>query len=205
MTLRVAGLRSDLFGPVDLDLTPGEAVALLGPSGSGKTRILRAIADLDPVEGKVSLDGRDRLTRPGPDWRRQVRYLASDAGWWDERVAGHFRDPGQAAGAARSLGLPGDCMSRPVTQLSTGQLQRLALLRAIEDRPRVLLLDEPTAALDDEAVGRVEALLRGLLADGAALLLVTHSLAQADRLAHRRLHLRDGRLAGAPADRAPGR
>lgn len=203
--LHVSGLRTDLFGPIDLTLSRGEAIALLGPSGSGKTRILRAIADLDPAEGRVALDGRDRTQWRGPDWRRQVRYLASNAGWWGARVAMHFRDPQRAAGAGTALGLPDDCMARQVSQLSTGQLQRLALLRSIEDGPAVLLLDEPTAALDEAAVAAVEALLRGLVAGGTALLLVTHSTEQAGRLAHRRLHLMDGRLATAPAGRAAGR
>lgn len=194
MTLLVAGLRSGLFGPVDLQVARGECVAVQGPSGSGKTLLLRAIADLDPAKGGRSLDGRSHLAMSGPDWRRAVRYAAAEPGWWDDRVAAHFRDPQRAAEAAGRLGLPPACMDWSVTRASTGERQRLALLRAVEDGPAVLLLDEPTAALDAAAEAAAERLLRELMAGGTGILLVTHSAGQAARLARRRLVMQGGRL-----------
>jgi ABC-type phosphate transport system ATPase subunit len=81
-----------------------------------------------------------------------------------------------------------------IERLSTGERQRLALVRSLARRPRVLLLDEPTAALDPDAVARVEALLRDFLARGLAILIVTHSAEQARRLAQRTFHLDQGQL-----------
>ncbi|PIK71519.1 hypothetical protein CS379_18905, partial [Methylobacterium frigidaeris] len=93
--LRIESLRRDRFGPFDfgpfdLALAPGEACAVTGPSGAGKSVLLRMIADLDPSEGRVSLDGIDREAMPAPLWRRQVTYLAAEPGWWAETVAEHF-------------------------------------------------------------------------------------------------------------------
>ena len=85
--LRIDALRRDRFGPFDLALAPGEACAVTGPSGAGKSVFLRMIADLDPSEGRVSLDGIDREAVPAPTWRRRVTYLAAEAGWWAETVA----------------------------------------------------------------------------------------------------------------------
>ena len=83
-------------------------------------------------------------------------------------------------------------MEWPVARLSTGERQRLALVRALVQGPEVLLLDEPTGPLDAEATERVEALLRGALERGAGMLIVTHSPEQAARLARRHLHVADG-------------
>ena len=83
---------------------------------------------------------------------------------------------------------------RRVSQLSTGERQRLALLRALEHRPEVLLLDEPTGPLDDETTAAVEALLREKQANGLALLWVTHDKRQAERVATRRCWIDRGRL-----------
>jgi len=195
MTLCVHGLRSDLFGPVDLEIGRGEVVAIQGPSGAGKTLLLRAIADLDPASGTVTLDDCPRSTVSGPEWRRMVRFVAAEPAWWGEEVGSHFRAPAAAAEAAAGLGLGKDCMAWPVARLSTGEGQRLAFLRAIEDRPQVLLLDEPTAALDQDAETAVEAMLARLAASGTAILLVTHDPLQAARLARRSYEMRDRRLA----------
>jgi ABC-type phosphate transport system ATPase subunit len=95
---------------------------------------------------------------------------------------------------AVEVGLPGDCMEWQVARLSTGEKQRLSVLRAVEDHPQVLLLDEPTAALDAAAEQAVESLIERLRDDGVAIVLVTHSDNQADRLADRRYIIDNGRL-----------
>lgn len=80
--LAVRDLRSELLKPASFDLRAGESIAVRGPSGGGKTLLLRALADLDPNDGKVDLEGRDRTTMSGPGWRRQVGYLPAEPGWW---------------------------------------------------------------------------------------------------------------------------
>lgn len=178
----------------DFDLDAGEAVAVMGPSGSGKTLFLRALADLDPAEGEIALGGEDRNAMAGPDWRRRVTYVAAESGWWGETVGEHFTDWNEAAALAGALGLPGDAEDWPVSRLSTGERQRLALVRALVQDPAVLLLDEPTSGLDAAAIKAVEAMLKERLARGAALVFSTHDGAQARRLARRVIRFRgDGR------------
>lgn len=182
-----------LLEPVTLRLAPGECVTLHGPSGSGKTRLLRAIADLDPHEGEMRLDGEPAAHIPPPHWRRQVQLLPADPRWWAPVVGAHFTrlDPE----AATALGFPDDVADWSVERLSSGERQRLALLRALDRGPRVLLLDEPTANLDPDSTARVEALIRRYReANGAAVLWVTHDAAQRGRVAQRRLRLAGGRL-----------
>lgn len=190
--LTIRALATSVLKPASFDLGDGECVAVLGPSGAGKSVLLRAIADLDPASGEVGLDGVPRSAMTGPEWRRRVTYVAAESGWWADRVGDHFTDAGRAADGAESFGLPRDAMDWPVARLSTGERQRLALLRALEGQPRVLLLDEPTSGLDHEATERVERRLRAEMARGVALLLVTHALEQAERLASRRLRVDGG-------------
>ena len=194
--LRIAGLRSALAGPFDLVVALGECVAITGPSGSGKSLFLRMVADLDPNQGEVMLDGRDRRTFPAPDWRRQVVYNAAETGWWDDLVAPHFPGPAlaQARAITPSLGLDPALLDGPVLRLSTGERARLALIRTLVLDPPVLLLDEPTGALDQASTGLVETVLRQRLSAGTAILLVTHSVEQAQHLGHRHYRMADRRL-----------
>jgi putative ABC transport system ATP-binding protein len=193
--LRLAALRSARAGPFDLALGPGECAAVSGPSGAGKTLMLRLIADLDPGEGEAFLDGRPRAAFPAPAWRRRVAYAAAEPGWWAETAAAHFPDRAAAAALAAELGLAPALLEGSVARLSTGERQRLALVRVLLGAPAVLLLDEPTAALDPAAAARVEAVVRARLAAGVAVLLVTHDVALAARLSTRRFVLHAGRLA----------
>lgn len=194
--LRVRGLRTKVGGPADLDLAGGEIVALSGPSGAGKSLILRAIADLDPAEGEVSLKGVPRASIPAPEWRRRVALVPAESGWWGDRVREHFSGDETALDTApiEALGLEAGALDWEVSRLSTGERHRLAIARALAMRPQVWLLDEPTAALDAAATARIEALLAAERDRGAAILLVTHDPAQAARLADRTLTVADGRL-----------
>ncbi len=202
--LTVRKLAVNGIAPFDLDIEAGECVALTGPSGSGKTLVLRALADLDPSAGEVALDGEPRTAIAAPDWRRRVAYLAAEPGWWEDRVAPHFPNvdgpngdgPNGDATAALldALGLPHVLLGQSVATVSTGERQRLALIRVLLLDPPVLLLDEPTSGLDGAAAERVEAMLRERLAGGVSILLVTHDPRLAGRLAHRRLRIRDGVL-----------
>jgi putative ABC transport system ATP-binding protein len=194
--LRVANLRSQLVGPFDLAIGEGECVAITGPSGSGKSLFLRMIADLDPNQGEVFLDGAERRSIPAPAWRRRVVYNAAEPGWWSESVLDHFR--GEVTNFARALaprlGLAPALLDGPVVRLSTGERQRLALIRALALDSPVLLLDEPTGALDEQSTKSVEAVLRERLAAGVTIAMVTHSPEQATRLGHRHLRMTDRHL-----------
>lgn len=194
MGLVVRNLRSTLLRGCDLSVADGEIVTLRGASGAGKSVLLRAIADMDPNEGDVWLDDVSRASLSGPEWRRRVRYVAAESAWWEDDVAPHFRFPDQSRPLAVELGMPDDFLSWQVARLSTGEKQRLAFVRALEDNPRALLLDEPTAALDSEAERLVEARISRLQAAGTAIILVTHSDAQAERLAAHRYLVEGGLL-----------
>jgi ABC-type iron transport system FetAB ATPase subunit len=197
--LSARGLRSRFGGPFDFDLQAGECVAIRGPSGAGKSVLLRMLADLDPHEGEVLLDGKASGSMPAPAWRAQVVYQAAEPAWWEATAGEHFTaaQRGFVDQAMAALNLAPALLDSEVERLSTGERQRLALVRSLARAPRVLLLDEPTAALDPPSVARAEALLAARLKDGMALLIVTHSADQAGRLAQRVLHLERGRLSGA--------
>lgn len=142
------------------------------------------------------LDGRERHTFRPPEWRRHVLYSAAEPAWWDADVAPHF--PASTMTRTRELcarlALRTDIMDGPVIGLSTGERQRLALIRALIREPSVLLLDEPTGALDEANTSLVEAVLRDQLAHNVTILIVSHNPEQADRLGNRILHMSNRHL-----------
>ncbi|MDB5894028.1 MAG: hypothetical protein JWQ88_1559 [Rhodoferax sp.] len=191
------GLKSAHGGPYHLQLASGECVALVGRSGSGKSVLLRMIADLDPHQGEVALDGRLRASWPAPAWRGQVVYQAAEPAWWAYNAAAHIHSVASepVAMMLARLGLGPELLRADITRLSTGERQRMALVRSLACRPRVLLLDEPTASLDGASTRSVETLLHDKIgSDGLTVLIVTHSREQADRLGHRVLEVRDGQV-----------
>lgn len=196
LTLQLRALRSPLFGPIDLEIAAGECVSLRGASGSGKSLLLRAIADLDEAEGRVTLDGVSRASMPAWQWRRSVALVPAQSGWWADRVDAHFPPELRPALPAllAELGLPDQAIDWTVDRLSTGEAHRLAIARAVLGEPRVLMLDEPGASLDEAANARVEGLIERLTAQGRMVLVVTHDGAQAVRIARRRYRLFDGGL-----------
>ena len=195
----MASLSGAFVGPIDLTVAAGACAAISGPSGAGKSLLLRMIADLDPSQGEVRLGGLRRDAVPAPAWRACVMHLAAESGWWAERVDAHFPPATltRAADLAGRLALPENVLQRSIPTLSTGERQRLALVRALVRDPACLLLDEPTSALDPDAVARVEALLREAMAAGTTLVLVSHDAAQAARLGTHHYRLEAGKLAAA--------
>ena len=184
--LQVEGVYGQTFS-----LALGQCLTVEGPSGVGKTRLLRALADLDEAPGRVWLNGVERSSIPAPHWRIQVMYNAAEPVWWCDPVAAHMPDWTMAAPMVEALGLEATIGTSNPARLSTGERQRLALVRALVRQPKVLLLDEPTAALDAESAGRVEALLRQIRDQtGLALIWVSHDAAQRQRVADSRLELR---------------
>ena len=126
--LQIRDLRTSILKPATFSLSAGEALAVRGPSGAGKTLLLRAVADLDPNEGLVTLDGRDRSTIAGPEWRRLVGYVPAEPGWWADTVGEHFGEWTAALAFLRDLGFPEAAKAWPITRLSTGERLRLALV-----------------------------------------------------------------------------
>ena len=134
-----------------------------------------------------------------PAWRRQVGYLPAEPGWWEDRVGAHFDDWAKAEPMVTALGLPAACRDWDVARLSSGERQRLGMARALALDPKVMLLDEPTANLDEETTAAVERLIAARRAAGMGVIWVTHSTAQLRRVAQQHLELADGRLRKAAA------
>jgi putative ABC transport system ATP-binding protein len=194
MLLEIRDLTGAPGGPFNLTLAAGECLVIAGPSGIGKSLFLRMIADLDENTGTALLNGMARDSMPAPQWRRQVIYVAAESGWWAETVREHLQPAAEAAALAPRLGLRAALLDAPVAQLSTGERQRMALLRAIIRKPAVLLLDEPTSALDQASTLAVETLLTERAAAGTGLIVVSHNEQQAERIATRRAQMALGTL-----------
>ncbi|MCR9255653.1 MAG: ATP-binding cassette domain-containing protein [Alphaproteobacteria bacterium] len=185
------------IGPVDLEIAPGEIVAIVGASGIGKSTLLRIAAGLvAPDAGTVLIDGAV-ATEPGPD---RV-YLAQDAGLFPWLTVADNVGFGLAGPAARDktamvqhwlerVELPSAGAMFP-HQLSGGMRQRVALARALAVAPPILLLDEPFAAIDTRTRQRMQSLVLDLWSEAKpAILMVTHDVEEAVLMANRVLVLR---------------
>lgn len=179
--------------PVSFTLQAGECVGLSGPSGEGKSLLLRAMADLIPHSGKIHLDGEECDHINPAQWRRRVGLLLAESHWWSDRVGDHFSEPDMAMVTA--LGFGEAVFDWQVSRCSSGEKQRLALLRLLANQPQVLLLDEPTASLDPDSVRRVESLIEKYRHEhGAPVLWVSHDPVQLGRVASRQLRLENKQL-----------
>ena len=184
----VSHLSRSALSDISFSLEASELVCLSGPSGSGKTLLLRALADLDVSEGKVSLENTGRQQFTPVHWRRQVGFLPAESRWWAPLVGDHF--PAQQQELFEQLGFGQDVAGWNVERLSSGERQRLALARLLVNQPAVLLLDEPTANLDLENTIKVEHIILSYLhTHTAACLWVTHDTEQIKRVADRVLVL----------------
>ena len=181
------------LNPIDLQIADGSCVSLAGPSGCGKSLLLRAIADLDPHQGEATVDELHQSATPAPRWRSLVGLLPAESHWWGRYLSEHF-SPDSKTHLVR-LGFPESCLDWEITRLSSGERQRLALARLLAIQPRVLLLDEPTANLDQENSLRVEALVAAYLqTQNAAALWVSHDPEQRRRVADSGYLIRDRSL-----------
>lgn len=182
MTLSVSHLQRAGLNDISLEIAPGQTLCLHGESGSGKSLLLRAIADLDENQGDVRLGDLSRDSIPAPQWRSLVMYLPPESHWWHEQVQAHADNWPLAA--LQSLGFDKDVLGWEVKRLSTGEKQRLSIIRALARQPKVLLLDEPTANLDARNTGAVETLLKQYQSDHSApFLWVSHDPVQRQRVA----------------------
>lgn len=192
--LLVQGLKRDGLGPLDFSVGEARTLCLHGASGSGKTLLLRAIADLDPNQGEVTLGQQRRSQTPAHLWRSQVMYVAPEAHWWEDTVGDHAT--GWDRRMLATLGFDSDVLNWRVSRLSSGEKQRLGLLRALSARPAALLLDEPTANLDPDNTERAEGLIRDYQAQQASpIVWVSHDPGQRARVADQVLEIRAGQLA----------
>ncbi|MFO7936393.1 MAG: ATP-binding cassette domain-containing protein [Kiritimatiellia bacterium] len=190
--LKVEKLVYGGFGPVSFEAAGGECIGIFGESGCGKTRLLRSIADLDPHDGRVTVNDDDCLSMPAPQWRRKVSFLPADSQWWFDSVSSHFTRPPDSR-ELKSLGLSQSVLNAEVSHLSSGEKQRLALLRTLFNSPAVLLLDEVTAHLDAERVGLTEQKIIKLLSSGKlAAVWVSHNINQLRRVCSRILFMQKG-------------
>ena len=189
--LRLEQFSPLILDPLDLVIDEGETVTLSGPSGSGKSQLLRAIVDLDPHQGSAWLGDTAADEMDAPQWRRRVGYLPAESSWWEELVGQHFA----AAPQLDALGLEETILHSPVAHISSGERQRLAVLRMLQQQPQVLLLDEPTANLDPHHTLLVEEwILRYQQHSSAPILWVTHDPEQRQRVGMRHFEIHDKRV-----------
>jgi tungstate transport system ATP-binding protein len=193
-----------VLGVEDFDVQRGETVAVLGPSGAGKTTLLRLLQFLErPTEGRLLFDGCPVGADAPLDLRRRVTTVFQRPVVLDRsvranlefglRVRGLRQPPGRIDRLLENLGLL-RLAHAPARTLSGGEIQRLAFGRALAFDPEVLLLDEPTANLDPRNVRIVEGLVRRCQARGVTIVLATHQIFQARRLATRAALLLDGQI-----------
>ena len=151
------------------------------------------MADLDPYQGRVLLDGTPADAFAPAEWRARVGLLPAESQWWHERVGDHFArlEPE----SWRRLGFDMQTADWAVGRLSTGERQRLGMLRLLANRPAALLLDEPTAALDPESVARAEVLIGDYRRERCVpVLWVSHDPEQIRRVADRHFVIDGGHL-----------
>jgi ABC-type polar amino acid transport system ATPase subunit len=203
-----------LLNGVALRVGAGETVAVMGPSGSGKTTLLRCVIGLEHADAGTVRVGDDALTPGAADYDRVLARVRRRVGFVFQQwhlfphltvvgniieapmhVAGRTADEAtkQARALLERVGISARSGAYP-HQLSGGEQQRAAIARALALAPEALLMDEPTSALDPARVADLVALLRGLCADGLALLVVTHDEDFARALTTRVVTLRDGKL-----------
>ena len=211
---------SVLLQAYSLEVRAGDSVVLTGATGSGKSLLLRSLAMLDPIgAGELHFGGEAVRAHTVPRYRSQVAYVRQRPAMLAETVEQNLQLPYALTinvgrrfdvGAARRLldtvGQPPGFLAKRARDLSGGEAQIVALIRVLLLDPIVLLLDEPTAALDSGTTLAVEKMLRGWANGGEpkALVMVTHSPEQAERLGRRRLRIAAGRLEPeAPAQRVP--
>jgi putative ABC transport system ATP-binding protein len=194
-----------------LELRPGDRLAVVGPTGAGKTLLLRALALLDPLdEGAIEFRGKNITAHDVPAYRRESTYFHQRAPVFEGSVESNLLKPfslkvnhGRAFQKEKvlslldGLGRPSSFLSQSTRDLSGGECQIVALLRAIQLDPAILLLDEPTASLDQGTTHAIEGLIDRWLAEAPSergLVWVTHDGIQARRVSNRSLSMQAGNV-----------
>lgn len=198
-----------LLRGVCLELRPGDRLAVVGPTGAGKTLSLRALALLDPLdEGVIEWRGRSISAHAVPAYRREVTYFHQRPPLFEGSVESNLLRPfslqvnrGRAFNRERvlafldMLGRPPSFLDQSSRDLSGGESQIVALLRALQLDPAILMLDEPTASLDEGSTRTIEGFVERWLDEAPAeraLVWVSHDRDQARRVANRTLFMQGG-------------
>ena len=182
---------------MSFELKTYQIMGLSGASGSGKTLLLRALADLDENEGCVQLDGLEKNKIAAPEWRKKISLLSAESQWWFDTVGEHFdlTHADKLKIDCKAVGFSADVMSWTVSRLSSGEKQRLALLRSLQNKPEILLLDEPTANLDANNTDLFEVAIKNYLQkEAAAAIWVSHDNVQLERVCDMRYQINNGQL-----------
>ena len=191
--LSIHQLEYQFVGPLNLEVNPTQCIGLSGESGCGKSLLLRAIADLDEHKGEVLLDNVSLNEMPAPLWRQKVALMPADSQWWFDTVGEHFESPDK--NLLHKLGFDDDSLNWSVNRISTGEKQRLALIRVLANKPKVLLLDEPSANLDKENTLLFESIVEDYLKKNKACAIwVSHDLEQLERVSTFKFKLESGQL-----------
>ena len=195
---------------IDLEVTAGEVVVICGPSGSGKSTLIRCINRLEPIqEGEIVVDGMP-LNDPATDMtklRAEVGMVFQQFNLYPHMTAlenitlapvkVRKQSRKEAEGIARDLlakvGIPEKADHYPA-QLSGGQQQRVAIARALAMQPKTMLFDEPTSALDPEMINEVLDVMVNLAREGMTMIVVTHEMGFAKKVAHRIIFMDEGRI-----------
>lgn len=200
-----------LLQSIDLVIEAGERLAIVGPSGSGKTVLMRALALLDELQtGWLRLDGKEFAGADIPAYRASVQYVRQRPVLFEGSVLSNFEYPFSLASNREprfdrkemldwlaQLNRDSKFLVKDERNLSGGESQIVALLRAMQLKPRMLMLDEPTASMDRETTRQVEQLLarwREAQERPPAIVWITHTENQAERISERILRLEAGSL-----------
>lgn len=180
-TLSLNGISVLKLEPFSLKIEKN-ILCLSGESGSGKSLLLRAIADLIEHKGESYLDD-NKCSETNPVlWRKWLGLLPAESAWWMDKVGDHFNTIDHSY--TELLNLKKDCLEWEVSRCSTGEKQRLALMRLLAQKPKVLLLDEPTASLDEKSVIAVETVIKNYSEKyDAPVIWVSHDPVQVKRIA----------------------
>ena len=183
------------WGPISLELPLRDIAGISGASGCGKSLLLRAIADLSSSSGELRWNGVLCSEVSAPLWRKRVGLLPANPVWWHDEVGAHFLH--DVSDYIKQLGFESDVLRWEVARLSSGERQRLALVRMLDREPECLLLDEPTANLDGRSSEQVEALIRAYISvpeTRRAAVLVSHDLSLLSRMSQQQWLMKDRRL-----------
>lgn len=183
--------------PINLELKYRETMSISGESGAGKSLLLRAIADLIPHKGDCYLDEKNANQVVANEWRKQVAYFAAESQWWFDTVGEHFQTPlnNKMNALLESVGFNLDVLNWDVMRCSTGERQRLAIIRLLVNEPSVLLLDEPTANLDAENSKKVEKAFNEYQQHTqCSIIWVSHNTEQKKRVSQRQFEIKNSEL-----------
>lgn len=198
-----------LLRDIDFQIHAGERLAIVGPTGAGKTVLLRALAALDPIEaGEILWRGESITDAAIPEFRRQAIYLHQRPALFEGSVETNLRlpysleihereqfDKSRVMELLRQVGREPEFLQQQAGDLSGGESQIVAAVRALQLNPSLLLLDEPTAALDAKTTSELEQLILRWQKEAAAraVIWVSHDPAQVQRVAQREFGLKDGK------------